>query len=40
MTPHEQLLAISQRAHELVETAYRIWNGELTRRCAREGICW
>ncbi len=37
-TPHEQLVAISQRAHALVDVAYRLWNTELIPALQRVGI--
>jgi polyphosphate kinase len=37
-TPAEQLAAISQRAHELVEASYRIWNNDLKPALEREGL--
>ncbi len=37
-TPSEQLAAISARAHELIETSFRIWNDELRPSLVREGI--
>ncbi|MCC6554924.1 MAG: polyphosphate kinase 1 [Polyangiaceae bacterium] len=38
LTPHEQLLAISARAHTLVESAYRLWNHEILPALRRAGI--
>ena len=37
-TPSEQLVAISQRAHELSEASYRVWNNELRPALEREGL--
>ncbi|HVY44835.1 MAG TPA: polyphosphate kinase 1, partial [Minicystis sp.] len=37
-TPHEQLVAISQRAHALVDVAYRLWNTEMIPALQRVGI--
>ncbi len=37
-TPAEQLAAISQRAHELVEASYRLWNNDLRPALEREGL--
>ena len=37
-TPHEQLVSISQRAHALVDSAYRIWNTEMIPALKRAGI--
>jgi polyphosphate kinase len=37
-TPHEQLVAISQRVHALVDLAYRLWNTELIPALQRVGI--
>jgi polyphosphate kinase len=37
-TPHEQLVAISQRAHALVDVAYRLWNTEMIPSLKRAGI--
>jgi polyphosphate kinase len=37
-TPHEQLVAISQRAHALVDVAYRLWNTELIPALQRVGV--
>jgi polyphosphate kinase len=37
-TPSEQLVAVSQRAHELVEISYRIWNTELKPALEREKL--
>jgi polyphosphate kinase len=37
-TPAEQLAAISQRAHELVEASYRVWNNDLRPALEREGL--
>ncbi|RYE92548.1 MAG: polyphosphate kinase 1 [Myxococcales bacterium] len=37
-TPAEQLVAISARAHELIDIAYRIWTNEIRPALAREGI--
>jgi polyphosphate kinase len=38
LTPHEQLVAISQRAHALFDTAYRLWNTEMIPALKRAGI--
>lgn len=38
MTPRQQLQALSVRAHELCDEAYRIWNGELVRDLKDVGI--
>ena len=38
MTPNEQLVAISQRAHALVDSAYRVWNTELVPGLQKAGI--
>ena len=38
LTPHEQLQAISQRAHALVDSAYKLWNGEMIPALRRAGI--
>lgn len=38
LTPHEQLIAISQRAHTLFDTAYRLWNTEIIPALRRAGI--
>jgi polyphosphate kinase len=38
LTPHEQLLAISQKVHALSETAYRFWNAEMIPMLRRAGI--
>jgi polyphosphate kinase len=37
-TPAEQLAAISQRAHELVEASYRVWSNDLRPALEREGL--
>lgn len=37
-TPSEQLVAVSQRAHELVEISYRVWNNELKPALEREKL--
>ncbi|HEY4121801.1 MAG TPA: polyphosphate kinase, partial [Byssovorax sp.] len=37
-TPHEQLVAISERAHALVEQAYRVWNTEMIPALQRVGV--
>lgn len=37
-TPAEQLAAISARAHELIDTSFRIWNDDLRPAVAREGV--
>lgn len=37
-TPPEQLMAISARAHELVEASYRIWNSDIRPALEREGL--
>jgi polyphosphate kinase len=37
-TPAEQLAAISARAHELVDSCYRLWNEEIRPSLAKEGI--
>ncbi len=38
LTPQEQLVAISHRAHTLFDTAYRLWNTELIPALKRAGI--
>jgi polyphosphate kinase len=38
LTPHEQLVAISARAHALVDTAYRLWNTDMIPSLRRSGI--
>jgi polyphosphate kinase len=38
LTPSEQLLAISQRAHALVDSAYKLWNTEMIPALKRAGI--
>jgi polyphosphate kinase len=38
LTPHEQLQAISQRAHALVDSAYRMWQGDMLPALRRAGI--
>jgi polyphosphate kinase len=38
LTPHEQLNAISQRVHALVDSAYRLWNEEMIPGLRRAGI--
>ena len=38
LTPHEQLVAISQRAHALFDNAYRLWNTEMIPALKRAGI--
>jgi len=38
LLPHEQLVAISARAHTLVESAYRVWNEEMLPALRRAGI--
>jgi polyphosphate kinase len=38
LTPSEQLLAISQRVHALVEAAYKLWNTEMIPALKRAGI--
>ena len=38
LRPHEQLVAISVRAHALYDTAYRLWNTEIVQALARVGI--
>src|SRR5262249_58244337 len=38
LTPHEQLQAISQRVHSLVDSAYRIYNEEIVPALRRAGI--
>ncbi len=38
LRPHEQLVAISARAHALYDAAYRLWNTELVQSLARVGI--
>ena len=38
LLPHEQLVAISARAHTLVESAYRVWNEEMLPALGRVGI--
>jgi polyphosphate kinase len=38
LTPHEQLQAISQRVHTLVDGAYRLWNEEVLPALRRAGI--
>ena len=37
-TPHEQLVAISLRAHAIVDSAYRLWNTEIIPALRRVGI--
>ena len=37
-TPHEQLVAICQRAHQLVDSCYRTWNTEMIPALKRAGI--
>jgi polyphosphate kinase len=38
LTPHEQLIAISQRAHALVDAAYKLWNADMIPALKRAGI--
>ena len=38
MTPGEQLVAISDRAHELVAQSYAIWNGSVVKELRQAGI--
>ncbi len=38
LLPHEQLQAISQRVHTLVDSAYRLWNEEMIPALKRAGI--
>jgi len=38
LTPHEQLVAISNRAHALVDAAYKLWNGDMIPALRRAGI--
>ena len=38
LTPHEQLVAISAKAHALVEEAYRVWREEMVPALGRAGI--
>jgi polyphosphate kinase len=38
LLPHEQLVAISQRVHALVEAAYKLWNAEIIPALKRAGI--
>jgi polyphosphate kinase len=38
LTPHEQLVAISQRAHVLVEAAYKLYGAEIIPALRRAGI--
>ena len=38
LTPHEQLVAISQRAHVLVESAYRLYTTDLIPALRRAGV--
>ncbi|UQA63508.1 polyphosphate kinase 1 [Polyangium aurulentum] len=38
MTPSEQLVAISQRAHALVESAYKTWNADIVPSLHRAGV--
>jgi polyphosphate kinase len=38
LTPHEQLVAISARAHALVENLYRLWTTEMIPALRRVGI--
>jgi polyphosphate kinase len=38
LTPHEQLVAISQRAHSLMDAAYKLWHGEMIPALRRAGI--
>ena len=38
LLPHEQLVAISARAHSLFESAYRLWNEEMRPALRRAGI--
>ena len=38
LTPHEQLVAISQRAHVLVEAAYKLYAAEVIPSLRRAGI--
>jgi polyphosphate kinase len=38
LTPSEQLVAISQRAHALVESAYKTWNADIVPSLHRAGV--
>ncbi|APR84786.1 Polyphosphate kinase [Minicystis rosea] len=38
LTPHEQLVAISNRAHALMDSAYRLWNTDMIPALKRAGI--
>jgi polyphosphate kinase len=38
LTPHEQLVSISARAHALVDSAYRMWNTDMLPLLHRVGI--
>jgi polyphosphate kinase len=38
LLPHEQLVAISQRVHTLVESAYKLWSAEIIPALRRAGI--
>jgi polyphosphate kinase len=38
LLPHEQLVAISQRVHTLVDNAYKLWNAEMIPALQRAGI--
>jgi polyphosphate kinase len=38
LPPHEQLVAISQRAHALYDAAYRLWNTEILAALKRVGV--
>ncbi|MEJ7729752.1 MAG: polyphosphate kinase 1 [Polyangiaceae bacterium] len=38
MTPNEQLVAVSQRAHSLLDATYRVWNTEIVPGLQKAGI--
>ena len=38
LTPAEQLVVLSTRAHELADSSYRAWNDDIRPALAREGI--
>lgn len=38
LTPHEQLIAISHRVHELMDSAYKLWSNEIIPALRRAGI--
>ncbi len=38
LLPHEQLVAISQRVHALVDAAYKLWNAEMIPALKRVGV--